>query len=102
MPAALASSSCVCQRCSRIWRIACPRAGSVGSRGGIDMLAENVLPGRLVELDEMALRIAGLRDDVALGHRPRLGLIADARRDSFGARCSRTAHETAHASSNPA
>lgn len=41
------------------------------------MLLDDMIPRHIVHLDEMALGVANLRDDVALGDAPTLGARAD-------------------------
>jgi hypothetical protein len=43
----------------------------------LDMLVKHMIPRYVVHLDEMALGVANLSDDVALGDAPRLGARAD-------------------------
>lgn len=70
----------------------------------LDMLVKHMIPRYVVHLDEMALGVANLGDDMALGDGPRLGARADeGRRDCFrrsatkAAHGVQTAHKTAHA-----
>lgn len=71
------------------------------------MLVEYMIPCYVVHLDEMALGIANLSDDMALSDASRLGAPADesprdaSTSESRSGREPQTAHETAHGPKNP-
>lgn len=68
----------------------------------LDVLIEHVIPRRLIQLDEAALRVASLGDDITLHCSPRLEATGDGRHDARSITPGQSAHEFAHAVAEPA